>query len=77
MDCWVVLGKDIELDKPNKSYKIFKTLTFVSDLFIKPLSCCTTLLPNFYPVKMQHSSCKHVFSIRVENSLDPDQMAFV
>ena len=25
-------------------------------------------------VKLQNSSCKHVFSIRVEYSLDPDQM---
>ena len=30
---------------------------------------------DFYPVNMQHSSCKHVFSIKVENSVDPDQMA--
>ena len=35
----------------------------------------TTLLPNIYLVNLQHSSCKHVFSIRVENSVDPDQMA--
>ena len=45
----------------------------------QPLSCwiflCTTLLPNFYPVNLQHSSCKHVFSIWVENSVDPCQMA--
>ena len=26
-------------------------------------------------LQLQHSSCKHEFSIRVENSLDPDQMA--
>ena len=24
---------------------------------------------------LQHSSCKHVFSNRVENTVDPDQMA--
>ena len=35
----------------------------------------TTLLPLFYPINMQHSSCKHVFSIRVETSVNPDQMA--
>ena len=29
----------------------------------------------FYPVNMQHSSFKHAFSIGVENSVDPDQMA--
>ena len=34
-----------------------------------------TLLPNIYPVKLLHSSCKHVFSIKVENSVDPDQLA--
>ena len=31
--------------------------------------------PNFYPVNLQHSSYKHVFSIRVENGVDPKQMA--
>ena len=35
----------------------------------------TTLLPEFYPVNLQHSSCKNVFSIRIENNVDPDQMA--
>ena len=34
---------------------------------------CTTLLTNFSPVNLQHSSCKYVFSIRVENSVDLDQ----
>ena len=39
----------------------------------------TTLLPNFYPVNLQHSIWKHVFSIRVENTVlannsDPDEM---
>ena len=29
----------------------------------------------FYPVNLQHSSSMHIFSIRVENSVDPDQMA--
>ena len=37
-------------------------------------SIYATLLPNFYPVNLQHSTCKHVFSIRLENSVD-DQMA--
>ena len=31
--------------------------------------------PPFNPVNLQQSSCKGVFSIRVENSVDPDQMA--
>ena len=35
----------------------------------------STLVPNFYPVNLQHSSWKHVFSIRVENKVDLDQMA--
>ena len=35
----------------------------------------TTLLLNFNPVKLKHSSCKHLFSIRVENRVDPDQVA--
>ena len=30
---------------------------------------------NFNPVNLQHLSCKHVFSMRVENCMDPDQMA--
>ena len=29
----------------------------------------------FYPVDLQHSRCKHTFSVRVENSVDPDQLA--
>ena len=36
---------------------------------------CTTFLPNsYFCFNMQHSSCKHV-SIRLENDVDPDQMA--
>ena len=34
----------------------------------------STLLPIFYPVNLQHCTNKHVFSIRVERSVDPDQM---
>ena len=30
--------------------------------------------PN-YPVNLQHSNCKHVFPMLVENSADSDQMA--
>ena len=33
------------------------------------------LLLKFLSVNLQHSTCKHVFSIRVESSVDPDQMA--
>ena len=33
------------------------------------------LLSNFYHFSLQHSSCQHVFSVKVENSVDPDQMA--
>ena len=29
----------------------------------------------FYPINLQHLSSKHVFSIRMKNSMDPDQMA--
>ena len=36
---------------------------------------CTALLPKFYPVKLLHSSCKNVFTIRETNSADPDQLA--
>ena len=35
---------------------------------------CYTPSP-FYHVNLQHSSSKHVVSIRVENNVDPDQMA--
>ena len=35
------------------------------------------LLPNFKHVYLQHSSCEHVFTIKVENSVDPDQMASI
>ena len=34
----------------------------------------TILLPNFYTVHLQHSSCMHAFSFKVENSVNPDQM---
>ena len=30
--------------------------------------------PNFYSVNLQFSSCNPVYSIRVENSVDPDQI---
>ena len=39
------------------------------------LSLYSTLLRNFNIVNMQHSSCKHVFSIGVKNSVDHDQLA--
>ena len=35
----------------------------------------TTLGLKFNPVNLQHASYKHVFSSRMENSVDPDQMA--
>ena len=34
-----------------------------------------TLLQIFYPINMQNSSCKHAFSMNVENSVDLDQMS--
>ena len=34
-----------------------------------------TLLPNFYPVNLQHSSFKNAYSIRVANRGDSDQAA--
>ena len=33
------------------------------------------ILPQSLSFNLQHSSCKLVFSISVENSVDPDQMA--
>ena len=33
------------------------------------------LLSSFYLVNLYHSSFKRVFSFRVENSVDPEQMA--
>ena len=35
----------------------------------------TTLLPDFYPVNLQQFSCKHFFSVRVENSVNPNQIS--
>ena len=35
----------------------------------------TSLLPNVYPVNLKHSNYEHPFSFRVENNVDPDQMA--
>ena len=42
--------------------------------FLPSIFLCSTRIPNFYPVSLQHSSCKNVFSIRLESSVDPDQM---
>ena len=36
---------------------------------------CTTFAPQFLLVNLQHFSSKLVFSIKVENSVNPDQMA--
>ena len=44
-------------------FKCFKTLVQLSNL-------CTTLL-NFHPVYLQHSSCMHLISIRVEYNNPP------
>ena len=33
---------------------------------------CTTLLPDFYPVFLQHTNDKYVFSVIVDSSVDPD-----
>ena len=38
---------------------------------------CATLLPKFYPINLQDSNYKHVFKSRLENSVDPDQLASV
>ena len=35
---------------------------------------CAILVSNFYPVKLKHSSSKHVFSIRVENNMHLGQI---
>ena len=32
------------------------------------------LFANMYSVNLQHASCKQVFSIKIENSVDPYQM---
>ena len=48
-------------------------------IHIYSMSCCfvlcTTFLPHFYPVYLQHSSSKHLFSISDETSLNPDRLA--
>ena len=33
--------------------------------------------PCFYPVNLQHASFKHIFSIRVESSVDSDHLALL
>ena len=35
---------------------------------------CIAYAPSVYPINMQYSYCKHVFSIILENIVDPDQM---
>ena len=36
-----------------------------------------TILPSLYPINSQDSSDKHIFTSRVENSMDPDQLVSV
>ena len=44
--------------------------------FSRPGILCTTPLPNFFILfNLKNFSCKHIISIRVEHSVDPDQMA--
>ena len=62
----------------NNNLKIALLVCFLLLFFLLTsvmLKICTTLFPKCYPVNLQHSICKHVFSIRVENSVDPDQLA--
>ena len=42
-----------------------------------PNILCTLLLPKFHPNYLQHSSDKHIFTSRFENSVDADQMAIL
>ena len=53
-------------------FSVYKGLTLIM-LYI----LCTTLLPDFYPVNLQVSIYKYIFSCGVENSVDPDQMALL
>ena len=80
------LDKTFWIRARNQSYNILiwvcsVTVTFRANrpgltlVMLNILYTCTTLLPNFYPVYLHHSSCKHVFSSRVENGVDPVQMA--
>ena len=50
------------------SVRILLTFVMLTNLY-------TTLFPNFYPVNLENSICKHVFSTIVENSVDPDMVA--
>ena len=36
---------------------------------------CTTLLPNLYQIYIQDNSYKHLSTSRLENNVDPDQLA--
>ena len=38
------------------------------------MNCEESNKTNTNPVNLQNSSCKHVVSIRVKNSVEPDQM---
>ena len=46
-----------------------------TDVEDAPQPDCDDDVLNIFPVNLHHSSFKHIFSIRVENSVDPDQMA--
>ena len=51
----------------------FCQMGVLNSCFQNPSESSATLL--LYLLNLQHSSCKHVFSIRKENSMNPDQMA--
>ena len=42
---------------------------------VKPSHAEYFYMYNTTSINLQHRDCKHIFSIRVENSVDPDQIA--
>ena len=61
-------GKTCDYCEPN----MVRVLIFIVMLNIFILDY---ILPQLYPVNQQHCSDNHLFSSRMENSVDPDQMA--
>ena len=54
-----------------------KIIAILRKLFLLhwPYVICTTLLPNFIQLRsLQWYCCKHLFPIRMENTVDLDQM---
>ena len=77
-DLFVVRARFVNITKIEVSNCVSGTRVgpFLYGVTSHLLSCliclCATLLPVINSVNLQHSSCEYGFSIRMENSVDPE-----